>query len=79
MIKTFKILTYSDSKWSGGGVYSNVNYLQEMDVSINEFIKETGLKISSISHSLVNENIQVGTAEFNTQRNIYLYSTVFFT
>ena len=78
MIKTFKILQRADSTWTGAGVTNNELAFHEMDEIINGFIEGNKKTLINIHHSFVNENIQIGSSDMNTQRNIYLVSTVVF-
>lgn len=78
MIKTFKADIYIDNTWTGLGIREKTNYLDDIDVQINKHAKENRLVVVKVDYSIVNKNIQHGTADFNVERIVSLLAAVCF-
>lgn len=78
MFKTFSVLKSCDNTWTGGSIHYNENFMNIMDSLIKEWCEKEKLSVAKVDYSIVNENIQHGSASFNVEKRIYLMAAVQF-
>jgi len=79
MIKTFMVLKFIDSSWTGSNIKHYDNFMEIMDDEINQFQKENNIFIDKIDYSFVNQTFQHGSYSLNVDRKTFLFASVHYT